>query len=356
MRVLHLSDIHFQRAWMAPNAALCNGVSAPDAEGCNGAAAPDAALRNGVSTPDATDRNGALSPDAAESCPRPGRMPACAPVPALGCDEGFYAGILARVGDTRRLLAEAVRAAAARGPIDAVVVTGDMTHAGDADDMRSVRDALDRALAEVGAAQAPVLATPGNHDARAAFIDGWHSAGELLPDGTVCARIEVADETIAAIDSSDAAVPEGSIGTVALGWLAANLADAACAGRRVLVATHHHVCAAQSDMPACRGAVALLELLARYDAELLCGHTHHALAGEAAGVVYHTAPALSFQGDASCRDEAPWLFEDAPAQASKVVRFHGGSGYAIYDVHCSHVARSSVEMLAEGYPLGQFYL
>lgn len=283
-------------------------------------------------------------------------MPACAPVSALGCDEGFYAGILARVGDTRCLLAEAVRAAAACGPIDAVVVTGDMTHAGDAGDMRAVRHALDRVLAEVGAAQAPVLATLGNHDARAAFIDGWRGAGELLPDGTVCARIEVAGETIAAIDSSDAAVPEGSIGAAALGWLAANLADAARAGRRALVATHHHVCAAQSDMPACRGAAALLELLARYDAELLCGHTHHALAGEAAGVVYHTAPALSFQGDASCRDEAPWLFEDAPAQASKVVRFRESAGYAVYEVRCGHVVRSSVEMLTEGYPLGQFYL
>lgn len=345
MRVLHLSDIHFRRAWMAPNAALCNGVSAPEAEGCNGASASDA-----------TNRNGALSPDAAERCPRSARMPACAPVPALGCDEGFYASILARVGDTRCLLAEAVRAAAARGPIDAVVVTGDMTHAGDADDMRAVRDALDRALAEVGAAQAPVLATPGNHDARAAFIEGWRSAGELLPDGTVCARIEVAGETIAAIDSSDAAVPEGSIGTAALGWLAANLADAARAGRRVLVATHHHVCAAQSDMPACRGAAALLELLARYDAELLYGHTHHALAGEASGVVYHTAPALSFQGDAARRDEAPWLFKDAPVQASKVVRFHESLGYAVYKVRCGRVVRSSVEMLAEGYPLGQFYL
>lgn len=283
-------------------------------------------------------------------------MPACAPVPALGCDEGFYAGILARVGDTRRAVAEAVRAAAARGPIDAVVVTGDMTHAGDADDMRAVRDALDRALAAVGAASSPVLATPGNHDARAAFIDGWCDAGELLPDGTVCARIEVAGETIAAIDSSDAAVAEGRIGEAALAWLADTLADAARAGRRVLVATHHHVCATQSDMPACRGAAALLGLLARYDAELLCGHTHHALAGEASGVIYHTAPALSFQGDAARRDEAPWLFEDAPALASKVVRFHGSSGYAVYDVRCGHVVRSSVEMLTEGYPLGQFYL
>lgn len=345
MRVLHLSDIHFRRAWMVPNAALRNGVSAPDA-----------ADRNDALSPDATGLNGTSAPDAAERCLQPERMLACAPVSALGCDEGFYAGILARVGDTRRAAAEAVRAAAARGPIDAVVMTGDMTHAGDADDMRAVRDALDRALAEAGAARAPVLATPGNHDARAAFIEGWRGAGELLPDGTVCARIEVAGESIAAIDSSDAAVPEGSIGMAALGWLAANLADAARAGRRVLVATHHHVCAAQSDMPACRGAAALLELLARYDAELLCGHTHHALAGEASGVVYHTAPALSFQGDASCRDEAPWLFEDAPVRASKVVRFHESLGYAVYEVRCGRVVRSSVEMLAEGRSLGQFYL
>ncbi len=356
MRVLHLSDIHFRRAWMAPNAVHCNGVSVPDAEGCNGALALDAALCKGASTPDAAGRSGTSVPDAAERCPQPERMPACALVPALGCDEGFYAGILARVGDTRRVAAEAVRAAAARGPIDAVVVTGDMTHAGDADDMRAVRDALDRALADAGAASSPVLATPGNHDARAAFVEGWQGAGELLPDGTVCARIEVAGESIAAIDSSDAAVPEGSIGTAALGWLAVTLAEAARAGRRVLVATHHHVCAAQSDMPACQGAAALLGLLARYDAELLCGHTHHALAGEAAGVICHTAPALSFQGDASCRDEAPWLFEGAPAQASKVVRFHGSAGYAVYDVRCGHVVRSSVEMLAEGRPLGQFYL
>lgn len=323
MRVLHLSDIHFRRAWMAP-----------DAAGCEEAPAAGTPL---------------MPQEHRQTCAR-------TPVPALGCGEDFYAGILARVGDTRRAVAEAVRAAAAHGPIDAVVVTGDMTHAGDADDMRAVRDALDRALAEAGVASSPVLATPGNHDARAAFTDGWRDAGELLPDGTVCARIEVAGETIAAIDSSDAAVAEGRIGEAALTWLADTLAEAARAGRRVLVATHHHVCVAQSDMPACRGAAALLGLLARYDAELLCGHTHHALAGEASGVVYHTAPALSFQGDAARRDEAPWLFEDAPAQASKVVRFHESLGYAVYEVRCGRVVRSSVEMLAEGCPLGEFYL
>lgn len=279
VRILHMSDVHFNRAWMGE-----------------------------------------------EACGR-----------AMGA--GFFPELLARLGDTRAYVRAAVLDAATAGPIDAVVLTGDITHAGDMQDHQLVRTALQDALEEVGyvAADMPVLAVPGNHDDRAAFCAVWGDArdcADAWSDAPARACLGLSQGLVlVGLDTSDPAHPDGRVGADELAWLDGELADAATAGLPALVVTHHHLCSSQSDMPACEGSARLAGVLyERGCAGVLCGHTHHATRGMAHGVPYWTAPSLSFAADASQRKDAPWLFGPQALTAEKVVHFYESWGYSVHEV------------------------
>lgn len=302
-RILHLSDVHFNRAWMGEGAC------------------------------------------------------------ARAAGTGFFPGLLTRLGDTRAYVRAAVLDAAAGGSIDAVVLTGDITHAGDAQDHRLVRAALQNALAEVGypAGTVPMLAVPGNHDDRAAFRAAWCCAGAddgACADSPVRARLDLPSGlALVALDTSDPERPDGRVDAGELAWLDRELADIAQSGREAIIVTHHHLCPSQSDMPACEGAAQVAGALhGRGCAGVLCGHTHHAASGMAHGVPYWTAPSLSFAADASLRDEVPWLFEPQTAEAQKVVRFYESWGYSVHEVTPGGAVRSQAVTHTTGRLLGDLVL
>ena len=138
------------------------------------------------------------------------------------------------VGGSRydpRLLAVAVDEVNREGP-DVVVVAGDLTGGGYAEEFRGAREALDRVECE------RLVVVPGNHDARNVgdlrFEE--HFGERHTQHRFSCSGVEVA---LVAADSSEPDIDEGEIGRDRYEFLRAGFAEAA--DLRILVIHHHLV-------------------------------------------------------------------------------------------------------------------
>jgi Icc protein len=112
------------------------------------------------------------------------------------------------------------------GPLDAVIVTGDIADNGLAEEYETARELL--------ASRYPTVICPGNHDVRQAFRkvlldqDG---------DGPVNQVLRLDGLTVALCDSSIPGRPEGFLEDETIAWLEALLAESP--GTPALVGMHH---------------------------------------------------------------------------------------------------------------------
>lgn len=172
---------------------------------------------------------------------------------------------------------------------DAVLVTGDLTNDGDAEDYQALADIL-RTL------PCPVLVMPGNHDKRALMCDAFG----LTPLPGTDKVAQTADGPVRLI-SLDSLVDEhhhGEIGPEQLAWLDKTLADAP--DTPTLIAFHHppfKTGIGFMDPTSLADAEALAAVLARYSniEAVLCGHIHRTIVKRFAGTVAMTAPGTAHQ-------------------------------------------------------------
>lgn len=193
-------------------------------------------------------------------------------------------------------------------PVDALLVTGDITdHAAEAEYEEAVR------LLDV---PFPVLACPGNHDARPAYRKAF--LGEAPATAPVNRVHHIAGTAILMCDATIPGRDEGRLDAETLAWIDATL-GALPDGVPALIAFHqppvelHHPLADATMLQEPERLAALLDAHPRVVA-VLTGHAHTAAASTFAGRPLIVGPAvtwtlrLPWEGDRPAdRDQPPGL-------------------------------------------------
>ncbi|GAA4224328.1 3',5'-cyclic AMP phosphodiesterase CpdA [Streptosporangium album] len=170
------------------------------------------------------------------------------------------------------------------GPLDAVIVTGDIADHGSVEEYETARELL--------ASRYPTVVCPGNHDARPAFRkvlldqDG---------DGPVNQVLRLDGLTVALCDSSIPGRPEGILEDETIAWLETVLAESA--GTPVIVGMHHPAVALgipYVDTIGLRSPERLEEVLRRHPqvVAVLAGHAHTPASTTFAGLPLVVAPGV----------------------------------------------------------------
>jgi Icc protein len=197
--------------------------------------------------------------------------------------------------DTSAHLAQAV-AAVNRLPqrADAVVVTGDLTDFGRADEYAQLRNLLE----PLGC---PVYLMPGNHDDGAELRRAFPDHAYLHQgDGTrVRYAVELGGLRLIALDTTVPMAAHGELDDEQLAWLDAELAQAPAT--RTIVALHHPPFATRighmDDIGLVHGAAALAAVIARHHQveRIISGHLHRSIQARWAGTIAMTAPSTAHQ-------------------------------------------------------------
>lgn len=183
-------------------------------------------------------------------------------------------------------------------PVDALILSGDLSDNGSRAAYRRLRAALDPVAAELGA---PVVYAMGNHDDRTAFAEELLDAapGTVDPGAPLDQVHEVAGVRIVVLDSTTPFRHEGRLEPEQLTRLAEILAVPAPRGT-VLVLHHPPVRSANiaADFLRLTDADALAGVVRGSDVRMiLCGHNHLTGAAGFAGVPVWIGPALSYRID-----------------------------------------------------------
>lgn len=207
------------------------------------------------------------------------------------------------VVDTSACLARAVDALIAHEPRpDAVLVTGDLAFDGRPEEYAVVAEELARL-------PMPVLAIPGNHDARDPF------RAVLVPQACPSAdpqflhwAVDVGGVRVIGLDTLVEGSHHGELCADRLAWLEAELRRAA--DQPVILALHHPPFATGigfMDQIGLRAPEALAGLVRAHGRveRILCGHVHRSIQCAFAGTVASVAPATAHQVQLALAPEAP---------------------------------------------------
>lgn len=178
---------------------------------------------------------------------------------------------------------------------EALILCGDLAHAGVADEYRRLRRILARC-------PIPVIPLLGNHDRRDSFRLVFPDV-PTTSDGHVQSVTDLGDTTIITLDTLDGPpfgrTHVGRLDAARLDWLDRTLAGAA--GRQLLVCAHHPpmpVGIPAMDAIALADGEQMIERLAAHDApvHLICGHLHRTVSGMAHGVPFTVLKGTCHQG------------------------------------------------------------
>ncbi|MER7757427.1 metallophosphoesterase [Kitasatospora sp. NPDC097643] len=199
------------------------------------------------------------------------------------------------------------------GPLDAVLVTGDLADHGLPGEYEQV--------AKVLASRHPVLTCPGNHDRRAPYREVL--LGEVPGEGPINRLHQLPGADVLMLDSSIPGRDDGRLDEETLDWL-----DARLAGGRTdlpaLVAFHHppvelHI--PTVDRVRQFGEAGLARVLRRHPrvAALLCGHSHTGAATTFAGLPVLVAPGVVSTVTLPCEGGRGISFDQPPMLAFHVL-------------------------------------
>jgi Icc protein len=164
-------------------------------------------------------------------------------------------------------------------PVDAVVVSGDLTAAGSDEDSLAARRLLDRF-------EAPVHVLPGNHDLRRSLRRAFELPGE--GDAPIDYSVEVGELRLVVLDSTVPGEDRGALGPEQLRWLDEELGKEP--QRPAILAMHHPPLA--TGIPEWDGInlvaperAALAEVVGRHPQlrAIVGGHLHRIVSSALAG-------------------------------------------------------------------------
>ncbi|PSC06573.1 phosphodiesterase [Alsobacter soli] len=197
------------------------------------------------------------------------------------------------VVDTNAAAARAVDAILALEPRpDCVLVTGDLTQNGSAEEYAIVR-------AQLARLPAPAYVIPGNHDQREAFAAALAHDYPYLPRGSFLNYVaEDFPVRLIALDSVDQGEEGGLICAEREAWLADRLAEGR--GRPTVIFMHHPpflVGVPGMDAVPTRVSPGFVDLIARHPEveRIVCGHYHRPIQRRFAGTIGFVAPCTAHQ-------------------------------------------------------------
>ncbi|MEL6574299.1 MAG: phosphodiesterase [Pseudomonadota bacterium] len=216
--------------------------------------------------------------------------------------------------DTHAALARAVahiNALPARvGPIDAVVLTGDLTDLAEPVEYDAFREIM-------APLEPPLFAIPGNHDARAPMREGLGAPDYLPPAGPLNWSRRIGALLAIGLDTTVPGKPHGHLEDTTLDWLDAVLSDDA--DTPAIVFTHHppfDTGIRHMDRQRLLNGEVLLERLARHASVRLVasGHVHRMIAtpGNGATPPCLIAPAPAHAVSLDHREGAEATFDFEP--------------------------------------------
>jgi 3',5'-cyclic-AMP phosphodiesterase len=176
-------------------------------------------------------------------------------------------------------------------PVDAVVVSGDLTADGGAEDSLLARQLLDRL-------QVPVHVLPGNHDLRASLRGTFDLPGE--GDDPIDYAVDVGEIRLVVLDSTVPRQDPGAFGPDQLSWLDAELSKEP--ERPTILAMHHPpLTTAVPEWDAINLPLSEREALAGVVARhpqlraIIGGHLHRVASSTLAGCPVLSAPSTYLQ-------------------------------------------------------------
>jgi len=171
--------------------------------------------------------------------------------------------------------------------IDFVLISGDLTENGDAEDYKQLKVILERIFGDI-----PMIVTLGNHDNIREFKKGWLGSHDTNGSG-YNVLVNQAGINIISLDSSSEAYPDGIISEESCDWLEETLLISK--NEPTILITHHHLLDNQFSMPKARYTERFVHLIENSNViAIFNGHTHHFFSGEFAGKPYFTADSVSF--------------------------------------------------------------
>ncbi|HWB52390.1 MAG TPA: phosphodiesterase [Stellaceae bacterium] len=194
--------------------------------------------------------------------------------------------------DTAACLQRAIAALNKLAPRpDMLVVTGDLTDHGGAEEYANLRQIL-------AAAAMPVYVIPGNHDTREGVRATFAADGYLPAAGFLHYVVEGWPLRIVALDTHVPGFHHGELCAERLDWLDRTLAGAP--DRPTLVMMHHPPFPTgieHMDVHALRHPEAFAAVVRRHPQieRILCGHLHRTIDHRFAGTIAGTAPATAHQ-------------------------------------------------------------
>lgn len=200
----------------------------------------------------------------------------------------------------RKMLSGLARLLPAIGPVDRLVISGDLTETGCAGAYARFRDIM-------AECPLPWRVIPGNHDSREGVRALVPDAQWMPRQGPINWREDLADLTLIGIDTLVEGAAHGALDAHSLDWLSATLTD--LQGRQVLLFMHHPPCltgiTAMDDIGLTdRKQVA--EVIAAFDGPLriASGHIHRMMTGHFGGRQVVIAPGTSHAVGLDLRGQA----------------------------------------------------
>lgn len=212
------------------------------------------------------------------------------------------AACLARATDHINGLAETL------GPIDAVIMSGDLTDTGTPGEYETF-------LSLTADLVPPLHALPGNHDLRASMREAFPHSPYASAEGPLDYVLDVGALRVVALDSIVPGAPHGALSGAQIDWLDTELS--ATPARPTLVFLHHppfDTGIVHMDVQRLLDAGPFLDCVGGREHVLLvgCGHVHRAISTMHRGVPLHIAPSPSHAVALDHRPDGPSAFRVEP--------------------------------------------
>ena len=253
-----------------------------------------------------------------------------------------------RVSETNMFVERAFRAVAAFVPRpDAVLLTGDLTECGLADEY-AVLARLIRAWLPMS-----VFVIPGNHDSRDRLREGLSHLPSVTADPFyVQYAIDDFPVRLVMLDTLVPGASHGELRPEQLQWLDATLARAPA--KPTMVGMHHppFVCGIEHmDRIRLRNAAAFAEVIARHRQvrQVVCGHHHRAITARLAHAVVSISPSVAHQVEMSLRPGDPGAFVFEPP-AFQVHRWTPDDGIVTHTVYVEQYPGPYPFLMEPDYP------
>lgn len=231
--------------------------------------------------------------------------------------------------DTRAILKTAVNRLIdmrdALGPIDAVLVTGDISDDGCADSYSFARDELNRLAL-------PLLIVPGNHDIRGPFRAAFAGLVDMPSSGLIDWATFVGDTLVIGLDTLIEGQSSGRLRDESLDLLKKALASAGTGP--VIVMLHHPPIQTGirfMDSIGLENTTSLEPILdeAQGEVTLLAGHVHGVHHGRLGRHHVVTAPSICSAFALDRRSDAPVGFLTGPTGCAVIDTCTGGAWSAV---------------------------